>query len=250
MIRVAVPDEHVAHVVRVEADSTQLRQEHGLELVGIAGVDQQNAVRRRQRPDDGARAAERVQVVEHARRSDLRVVGAVGAARVAAEELDGFAPFAAGSGARPIDDGRYGGRIGRGGCRCRSLGHRGGAERAREQRCAEALNHGSLPSPQDHSSAWTENRTRRFQASAHVISGDGRRGASVRLPAAGARPWGIHGFVAVGCARRSRSRRSCSRWRPRRSRRGRRLRARRATQRRSTSRATGSRRSPRTGAGG
>ena len=114
VIRVAVPDEHVAHVVRVEPDCAQLRQEHGLELVGIAGVDQQNAVRRRQRPDDGARAAERVQVVEHARGSDLRVVGAVGAARVAAEELDGFTPFAARGGARPIDDGRYGGRIGSG----------------------------------------------------------------------------------------------------------------------------------------
>ena len=120
-----MPDEHVAHVVRVEPGGAQLRQQHGLELVGIAGVDQQNAVRRRQRPDDGARAAERIEIVEHARRSDLGVVGAVGAARVAAEELDGFAPFAAGGRAGPIDDRRYGRRIGSGRCGCRSLGHRG-----------------------------------------------------------------------------------------------------------------------------
>ena len=40
MIRVAVADEHVAHVVGIEARRAQLRQQHRFELVGIAGVDQ------------------------------------------------------------------------------------------------------------------------------------------------------------------------------------------------------------------
>jgi hypothetical protein len=106
VIRVAVPNQHVLHVVRVEPERAQARQQDGLELLWIAGVDEQNSVGRRERPNNRARAPERVEVIEHACRRDNGIVGSVGAARRAAEELDGLAPLCSSSRTGARDAGR------------------------------------------------------------------------------------------------------------------------------------------------
>ncbi len=109
VIRVTVSEQHVLHVLRVECQSAQARQQHGFELVRVAGVNQQDAGGRRDGPDHGAGPADRVQVVEHTRGLDLRVVSAVCAAGIAAKEFHCIGPFRAG--------GREGARhAGRGTC--------------------------------------------------------------------------------------------------------------------------------------
>jgi hypothetical protein len=143
MIRVAVAHEHITDVVWIEARRAHLRQQHGFELVRVAGVDQENAGRRSQRPDYRAGAAERIQVVEHARRRDLGVVGTIRAARSTAEKLDGLAPFAAGDSACALDAGRRLGRIRGGACGGGRLCRGSSRERARQQRRACMSNHGS-----------------------------------------------------------------------------------------------------------
>ena len=58
--------------------SFQVRQQHRVELIGVAGVDQDDAVTGGERVDDGAGAADRVEIVEDLRRRDPRIVGVVG----------------------------------------------------------------------------------------------------------------------------------------------------------------------------
>ena len=101
VIGVPVRDQHVLHVIRVQLERAQPRQQHGLELVGITRVDEHEAGARGHGVDHGARAPECVDVVEQARRRQHGIVSAVGAPGVAAEEFDRVGPLGAGGRMRP-----------------------------------------------------------------------------------------------------------------------------------------------------
>ena len=189
----AVREQHELYVVRIESELAQARQHHGLHLIGVAGVDQRDSRRRLDRPDHGARSSERVEVVEHARRGELRIVGTVCSRCVAAaEEVDGLGPLSPRRGARVRDELGDPRAIRRHRCRARRLScarpccsenqQEGESGRSSSHACS-SLGSRSIYAlrTREHTNDARQNRARLSQAFGYPISAGACVAGSVRI---------------------------------------------------------------------